>query len=150
VHFVGSWYICLSHCTVQKTYRNVAINCTSRYRQTWLAFPTFQFTVCLSFLYRLNLLWGLPILILSWSSERKPARNVKLSVHIYSVPRLLVRGIILYLPSNTSSCLTCKETALFVFSLNGSGFPKELNRLRFHALTCHLERRAQTFSEIFE
>ena len=59
-----------------------------------------------------------------------------------------MHGIILYLPSNTSSCLTCKETTLFIFALNGSGFPKELNRLRFHALTCHLERKAQTFSEI--
>jgi len=59
-----------------------------------------------------------------------------------------MRGIILYLPSNTSSCLICKETALFIFPLNGSGFTKELTRLRFHALTCHLEREAQTFSEI--
>ena len=59
-----------------------------------------------------------------------------------------MRGIILYLPSNTSSCLTCKETTLFIFTLNGSGFANELNGLRFHALTCHLERKAQTFSEI--
>jgi hypothetical protein len=59
-----------------------------------------------------------------------------------------VRGIILYLPSSASSCLICKETTLFIFTLNGSGFPKELNRLIFHALTCHLDRKAQTFSEI--
>jgi len=60
----------------------VAINYAVRYRQTYLAFLTSQFIVFFSSLYRLNLLWGLPILILGWSSERKTGRTVKLSFHI--------------------------------------------------------------------
>ena len=133
---------------ILKKSKHVAINYTVRYHHTQLAFRTSQFIVLLSSPYCLNLFWGSPSLILSWSSKRKSARNVKLKFHTHLIPGLIVREIVLYLPSNISSCLICTETTLCIFTLNGNGFPKELNRLGFRVLTCRMEGEAQTFSEM--